>query len=137
VPVSPLNLAGYATQTPAVFPSPSLPPTEIPSPTPTPQIYTLKSGDTLGKIAERFGLSLETLQKANPGVEATSLKVGETLVIPPGAGYLPPVAFPATPVPLEPGPVHCYPAPSGTDCLAAIHNPTPKPLKISRLKLSY
>lgn len=134
--VSPLNLAGYATQTPASYPSPSLPPTEIPSPTPTPHLYTLKTGDTLGRIAERWGISLEALQSANPGVEATRLTVGQALVIPAEGASPPPVAFPATPVPLEPGPVHCYPAPAGTDCLGSIQNPNPAAVENLQIEIS-
>lgn len=44
--------------------------------------YTVRPGDTLGAIAERFGLKLEALEAANPGVNATTLQLGATLKIP-------------------------------------------------------
>jgi N-acetylmuramoyl-L-alanine amidase len=49
----------------------------------TPQKYKIKSGDTLGQIAQRFGVSLKTLRKAN-GIKGNRLLVGKTLEIPGG-----------------------------------------------------
>jgi len=46
--------------------------------------YTVKAGDTLGKIAHKNGVSLSALKAANPGVEPTKLKVGQKLTIPAG-----------------------------------------------------
>lgn len=44
--------------------------------------YTIQSGDTLGKIAANFGVTLDKLLSANPGVQPRYLKVGQTIVIP-------------------------------------------------------
>ena len=44
--------------------------------------YTIQSGDTLGKVAAEFGVSLDKLLSANPGVQPRYLKVGQTIVIP-------------------------------------------------------
>ena len=45
------------------------------------QSYTVKSGDTLTKIAARFGVSLKALRTAN-GLKTDSIKVGQKLKIP-------------------------------------------------------
>jgi LysM repeat protein len=61
--------------------SESLEPTPIPAP--TPQIYTIKSGDALARIARRFGVTLEQLMAANPDIkDANRIKVGDKIVIP-------------------------------------------------------
>jgi LysM repeat protein len=44
--------------------------------------YTIQSGDTLGKVAANFGVSLDMLLSANPGVQPRYLKVGQIIVIP-------------------------------------------------------
>src|SRR3972149_9041184 len=72
-PVSPLNLVPYLTRTPAFNPTPTVPATDIPTPAPTPYLYAVAAGDTLSKIAERFGVSLELLLAANPGVQPAAL----------------------------------------------------------------
>lgn len=45
-------------------------------------VYEVQSGDTLASIAQQFGLSLDALQAANPGVDPASLPIGRLLVIP-------------------------------------------------------
>jgi LysM repeat protein len=44
--------------------------------------YVIKGGDTLGKVATQFGISLAELQAANPSVDSRKLKVGQKIVIP-------------------------------------------------------
>lgn len=52
---------------------------------PTPATYVVKSGDTLYSIAQRFGVSVEMLQRLN-GLSGTTIEVGQTLVVrPPNA----------------------------------------------------
>ena len=46
--------------------------------------YTVKSGDTLTKIAKKNGVTLKALEAANPGVVPTKLKVGQKLTVPAG-----------------------------------------------------
>lgn len=41
--------------------------------------YVVRSGDTLSEIAVRFGLTLDALLAANPGVEADRIRVGQEL----------------------------------------------------------
>jgi LysM repeat protein len=42
----------------------------------------VQPGDTLGAIAERFGISLTALQARNPSVDATRLEIGQRVEIP-------------------------------------------------------
>lgn len=112
----------YFTRTPSLTPSilPAL--TEFQIPTPTPIIYTVVEGDTLIGIAQRFGISLEMLQAANPGIQASAMMVGAQLVIPTGseiAGEPSP-----TPVPFTVLQAHCWPeAGGGLWCFALVQNP--------------
>jgi LysM repeat protein len=48
----------------------------------TPKTYTLKSGDTLSKIAKAQGITLQQLQAANPGVDSRKLKPGVEIRVP-------------------------------------------------------
>lgn len=43
--------------------------------------YIVKKGDTLGEIAEKYGISTKDLQKAN-GLSSTKLQIGQKLTIP-------------------------------------------------------
>ena len=47
--------------------------------------YTVRKGDTLGVIANNFGISLTELKRAN-GLRSDSLKVGKVLIIPGSVG---------------------------------------------------
>ncbi|MGI8965311.1 MAG: LysM peptidoglycan-binding domain-containing protein [Limisphaerales bacterium] len=66
-----------------------VPPIEHPIPIePTPSSskeYSVARNDTLGKIAQKNGVTLKALQDANPDVVPTKLKVGQKLQIPGGA----------------------------------------------------
>jgi LysM repeat protein len=71
-------------------PTPSASPTSdvSPSPTPTPEpeavLYRVKSGDTLGKIAGLYQISIDVILSANPAINRKSLTiyVGQELIIP-------------------------------------------------------
>ncbi len=53
--------------------------------------YTVQTGDTLGSIAQTYGVSVETLLQANHLADANALAVGQNLIIPaPAAGLLGP-----------------------------------------------
>ncbi len=46
--------------------------------------YTIKPGDTLAGVAERFGVSLEDLLAANPGINPSTLQAGDNVKLPSG-----------------------------------------------------
>jgi len=91
--------------------SSKVPTATLPATLPAPQIisgaaqtgnastYTIKSGDTLAGIAERFGVSLDDLRAANPGVDPSRLTVGAAIKLPPQAAGTTPQ--PASPTPAE------------------------------------
>jgi len=85
-----------ATPQPAVL-SPTLPaPRLSPSPAPTPTVYVVQAGDTLGTIAQRFGVTVDVIMAANGITNPNLVSVGQSLVIP-VPGYVPPTAPPSTP----------------------------------------
>lgn len=63
------------------------------APVETPGTYTVQAGDTLGLIAQRFGLSIQELAQANNISNVNVLSVGQVLNIP-GEGDEPPPADP-------------------------------------------
>ena len=77
---------------PVAYTPPTPPPAPAPAPAPvvdttaTGSEYVVQSGDTLGKIAKRNGISLRALEAANPGVDSKHLKVKQKLTIPGGTG---------------------------------------------------
>lgn len=71
---------------PTPSPTPSATPTPSPSPSPTPTVssYTVKSGDTLLRIASLFGVSVSSIQQLNNLGTSTTIRVGQVLKIPSG-----------------------------------------------------
>src|SRR5204862_8091814 len=47
--------------------------------------YTIESGDTFTSIAAKFGISVQAIEAANPGVNPNTLKIGQVINIPSGA----------------------------------------------------
>ena len=41
--------------------------------------YSVRSGDTLAVIAERFGTSVDRLMELNPGIDPQALRVGQPI----------------------------------------------------------
>jgi LysM repeat protein len=41
--------------------------------------YSVRRGDTLGVIAERFGTSVDRLMELNPGIDPQALRVGQPI----------------------------------------------------------
>jgi LysM repeat protein len=90
-------------------------------PTPTTFVYTVVAGDTLGAIAKRYGVTLDALTAANPGVQATALSVGTSLVIPTGSAV--PGQPTPTPAVLPVRQARCWPeAGGGLWCFALVQN---------------
>lgn len=106
------------TPTPSPLPSPTA--TLPPPPTPTPLTYTVVAGDTLIGIATRFGVTLDALLAANPGIDPQFLPVGATLIVPAPTDDTAPESVLATGVTLD-APV-CYPVADGVWCLVVVAN---------------
>ena len=107
-------------------PQEPLVPEETPQPTATPFTHTVEQNETLLIIAARYGISLEVLLAANPGINPRLLSIGQKLTIP-GAegGQLIPELPTTTPVPVLLSEATCYPTISGgLNCLAAVSNLT-------------
>lgn len=73
--------------TPSSTPRPSAPAAAsvapTPTPAPTPQVYVVKEGDTLSKIAAAFGVTIDQIMTANPGMkDPNKIAIGDQLVIP-------------------------------------------------------
>ena len=62
-------------------PAESLTPTASVTPAPTQVLYTVKTGDTLGGIALKFGVTVEAIQLLN-NMDSTLIYVGQVLQIP-------------------------------------------------------
>ncbi len=48
-----------------------------------PKTYTVKTGDTLAKIARQHGVTIQSLRAANPAPASGALRVGQMLNLPP------------------------------------------------------
>ena len=73
---SPTALPGF----PAVIASP-LPTISTPQPVAPPTSHIVQSGDTLGSIAQQYGLSIEALMELNGLTDPNRLDVGQTLIV--------------------------------------------------------
>jgi LysM repeat protein len=75
--------ASGASPTPVVTEQPgtSLEPTAPPAP--TPQVYVVAKGDTMSKIAKRFGLTMAEVMAANPQIKnPDKIAIGDQMTIP-------------------------------------------------------
>jgi hypothetical protein len=105
-------------------------PTFTPLPTATPIAYIIKQGDTLLGIAIQHDVSIESLEAANPGINANALQIGQTVFIPSIGGEAAPnqSALP-TPLPVSVAPFNCLPSPvSSLICLGEFINTTDQPI---------
>lgn len=71
------------------------------------QVYTVKSGDTLSRIAGRLGTTVKAIRSAN-GLKTDRITVGQKLKVPVKAAAPAPAPAPA---PVVPEPVPVYPTP--------------------------
>jgi LysM repeat protein len=89
-----VRLPGGTNTTPAPQPTAAGPtdtpepaPTDTPGPTNTPatigQTYTVQPGDIPVTIAEKFGITVEALLAANPGLDPHNMHAGDVIIIPP------------------------------------------------------
>jgi LysM repeat protein len=59
--------------------------TPAPPPLPAPTTHTVRSGDSLWKIAKSYGLTVRELQKANPAIKGDAVRPGQVLKLPSNA----------------------------------------------------
>ena len=52
--------------------------------------YTIRQGDTFYKLSQQFGVSVEDLMRANPGVDPNNLQIGQVICIPHKVSPIPP-----------------------------------------------
>jgi hypothetical protein len=58
-----------------------------PVPAPTAQVYVIKQKDTLSKVANRYGITLDELLAANPEIkDPNKISIGQQIIIPLPAG---------------------------------------------------
>jgi membrane-bound lytic murein transglycosylase D len=62
-----------------------LAPSELYAGQPAPRRYRVQEGDTLAKLAERYGVAIDALARLNRVRTSASLKVGRTITLPEGA----------------------------------------------------
>ena len=94
--------AAVAALTPTLqFPHGNVPPLPTVETTATPFLYTVRPGDTLGKIAEQFGVSIDELVALNNIEDPDWLEPGIQLIIPARAAVGAPVSSRATVTPQE------------------------------------
>jgi membrane-bound lytic murein transglycosylase D len=62
-----------------------LAPSELYAGQPAPRRYRVQEGDTLAKLAERYGVAIDTLARLNRVRTSAALKVGRTITLPEGA----------------------------------------------------
>lgn len=127
-------LPTYQGSSSAVGYSGALLPTEpvpTPAPSPTRQAHLVEAGDTLAGIAYRYGVPLESLMLANPGVEPALLQIGQPIVIPAldRRALLDGLATP-TPMPLEIAGTALYRGPADHPwLLGEVFNPSATPVE--------
>ena len=120
----PRNIKQYLTMTPSAIASQAnrlVVSVTTPLPSPTPFTYTVKSGDTMGQIAQKFNVSLYALMAANPNVDPNSISIGQTLKIPSQQNLS--GASTPTPVPFSVKQIACYPTSDrGMWCFVLVNN---------------
>jgi LysM repeat protein len=66
-------------------PEPTPPPRSTPAveSRPTQRTHKVQAGETPASIARKYGVSLEALLAANPGLNPRRMQIGQTLNVPP------------------------------------------------------
>jgi LysM repeat protein len=125
-PTAPLEPYAPPTQREATPTLQGLADPQVPQgPSPTPFVHVIKEGDTLLGISVRYGVDLEQLLIANPGIDPGFLSLGQEIFIPGPDGETPGSLFPTpTPAPLDVSDPRCYgDRTGGTWCIVQVRNP--------------
>ncbi len=133
----PAALTPYQTLTPSATSTPEGFVTEQAAlPTSTPFTYVVQAGDTMGAIAQKFGVSLDALIAANPSVSPNAMSIGATLYIPTDKNNPTNESTP-TPVPFAISQVNCYPTlDGGMWCFALARNDSDSALENLSARIS-
>ncbi len=111
--VTPTKLkVGQKLQIPAGGSTSAAPTTSVSADTGSGETYTVKSGDSLSKIAKANGVTLKALEAANSNVDPNHIKVGQKLNIPVKAEVPAATTVNTPPVVSSPAPVTPAPASS-------------------------
>jgi LysM repeat protein len=74
---------GSPSPSPTALASPTVAPTPTLEPVATPLVYTVKSGDTLSKIATKYKVTVDQILEANPKItNANRIQPGDKITIP-------------------------------------------------------
>jgi hypothetical protein len=95
------HAAPIAVATPTPLPAGYVTPLPPAPPSPTPIIYIVQSGDTLGHIAEKFGVDVDELAAINDLADPNVLDPGMQLIIPARGQTLQPASRNPTVTPQE------------------------------------
>jgi LysM repeat protein len=87
---------GTATPTPTQTPGPGPTATPVPTPEPGYAVYYVRAGDTLAKIAARYGVTVQAIVQANNIRNPNLIYVGQRLLIPTGSAVGTPTPGPTT-----------------------------------------
>ena len=131
-------LTPYLTSTPnaTASPLPMKEDAQTALPTPTPFTYIIQAGDTMGALAQKFGVSLDALVAANPTISPNAMPVGAALLIPTDKDNPTGEATP-TPVPFLITQIDCYPTlDNGMWCFALAQNDSDSALENLSARLS-
>jgi LysM repeat protein len=118
-----VDLIPFATSTRSALQTPEgLVAAETPLPSSTPFTYTIKAGDTISSIALKFGVSMDSLQAANPEISPNTMSVGQVIKIPSDPAN--PSGEPTpTPAAFTVQQIQCYPTiDKGMWCFVLVHN---------------
>jgi LysM repeat protein len=74
---------------PDIAAPPTVSPTPVPAPEPAAQEYVVTKGDSFYSIAKKFGVSMNAIAQANPGVNSSRLQIGQKLQIPAATAQAP------------------------------------------------
>lgn len=85
--VRPTPKPSTSTGSTASQPSPNPSTGSASAPAPAPELgpggtYTIKAGDTFARLSGRFGVSVQDIEQANPGVDPRRLRIGQAINIP-------------------------------------------------------
>ncbi|RJP54712.1 MAG: LysM peptidoglycan-binding domain-containing protein [Anaerolineaceae bacterium] len=105
-------------------------------PTSTPFTYIIQAGDTMGALAQKFGVSLDALIAANPSISPNVMPVGAILLIPSDQNNPTGEATP-TPVPFVISQIDCHPTlDNGMWCFALARNDSDSALENLSARIS-